>query len=189
MTGVGGGRVNRLTLAAPLLAALAPGERRRYVPLASMPKSVVNAVIAIEDRRFYEHPGIDPIGIVRAIWTNITGSEKYLVGGSTLTQQFVKNTFLTPEKSPIRKMREQFMAIVLETRFPNDQILELHLNDVVHGQRGPFGVHGGPDAARVFFGQDVRRKRDVRRFLVRWACRRLHCTFPIVRTRTHPEPT
>lgn len=156
MTAVGGGSVDRLTLEAPLLAALAPGERRRYVPLASIPKSVVNAVIAIEDRRFYEHPGIDPIGIVRAIWTNMTGSEKYLVGGSTLTQQFVKNTFLTPEKSPIRKMREQFMAVVLETRFTKDQILELYLNDVVLGQRGPFEIHGVAEAARVFFGKDVR---------------------------------
>src|SRR4029077_15194282 len=84
--------------------------------------------------------------------TNMTGSEKYLVGGSTLTQQFVKNTFLTPEKSPIRKMREQFMAIVLETRFTKDQILELYLNDVVLGQRGPFEIHGVAEAARVFFG-------------------------------------
>lgn len=152
----GGKPVPKITLEAPLIAALAPGERRRYVPIASMPKQVVDAVLAIEDRRFYEHPGVDPIGIVRAIWTNMRGNKPYLVGGSTLTQQIVKNTFLSPEKSPIRKLREQFMAIVLETRFTKAQILELYLNDVVLGQRGPFEIHGVSEAARIFFGKDVR---------------------------------
>jgi penicillin-binding protein 1B len=148
--------VDHLTLEAPLLAALAPGERRRYVPLASIPKLMVQAVLAIEDRRFYEHPGVDPIGVVRAIVTNLRGDKPYLVGGSTLTQQIVKNTFLTPEKSPIRKLQEQFMALVLESRFNKDQILELYLNDVVLGQRGPFEIHGVSEAARIFFGKDVR---------------------------------
>jgi penicillin-binding protein 1B len=151
-----GRRVERVTLEAPLLAALAPGERRRYVPLASIPKLVVDAVLAVEDRRFFDHPGIDPIGMVRAFVTNVSDDRPYLVGGSTLTQQIVKNTFLTPAQTFRRKVQEQFMALVLESRFTKNQILELYLNDVVLGQRGPFAIHGVPEAARVFFGKDVR---------------------------------
>ena len=146
---------DRLTVEAPLLASLAPGQRRRYVPLHSVPKHLVNAVLAIEDRRFYDHPGVDIIGSVRAIVTNLRGDSKYLVGGSTLTQQIVKNTFLTREKSYRRKLQEQFMAIVLETRLSKDQILELYLNDQVFGQRGPFEIRGVGEASRVFFGKDV----------------------------------
>jgi penicillin-binding protein 1B len=152
----GGGPVDHLTLEAPLLAALAPGERRRYVPLANIPRHVIDAVLIMEDRRFYEHPGIDPIGMIRALWTNMSEDKPYLVGGSTLTQQIVKNTFLTPAQTLRRKLQEQFMAIVLESRFTKDQILELYLNDVVLGQRGPFEIHGVSEASRVFFGKDVR---------------------------------
>jgi penicillin-binding protein 1B len=153
---VGGGSVGRLTLEAPLLAALAPGARRRYVPLASIPQHVVDAVLVIEDRRFYEHSGVDPIGIIRATVENLRGDKPYLVGGSTLTQQIVKNTFLTPAQTLRRKLQEQYMALVLESRFSKDQILELYLNDVVLGQRGPFEIRGVSEAARVFFGKDVR---------------------------------
>ncbi len=145
-----------LTLEAPLLAALAPGERRRYVPLAQIPRHVVDAVLVIEDRRFYEHPGVDPIRAVGALITNLRGDRPYLVGGSTLTQQIVKNTFLTPDKTLRRKLQEQFMAVVLESRLTKDQILEVYLNDVVLGQRGPFEIHGVSEAARIFFGKDVR---------------------------------
>jgi penicillin-binding protein 1B len=151
-----GKRVDRVALEAPLLATLAAGERRRYVPLSSMPRIVVDAVLTTEDRRFYDHPGIDPIGILRAFVTNLREDRSYLVGGSTLTQQIVKNTFLTPAQTFRRKLQEQFMALVLESRFTKDQILELYLNDIVMGQRGPFAIHGIPEAARVFFGKDVR---------------------------------
>ena len=119
-------------------------------------KVSIDAVLAIEDRRFYEHPGIDPIGIVGALVTNSFGDKPYLEGGSTITQQIVKNTFLTREEDSSRKLREQFMAIVLETRFTKEQILELYLNDIVLGQRGPFEIHGVSEAARIFFGKDVR---------------------------------
>jgi penicillin-binding protein 1B len=146
----------RLTLEAPLLAALAPGQRRRYVPLSQIPRHMVDAVLVIEDRRFYDHPGVDPIRSVAAIFTNLRGDRPYLVGGSTLTQQIVKNTFLTPDKTLRRKLQEQFMALVLESRFTKDQILELYLNDVVLGQRGPFEIRGVSEASRIFFGKDVR---------------------------------
>ncbi len=153
---VGGkGTIDHVTLEAPLLASLAAGEKRRYVPLASIPKHMIEAVIAIEDHRFFEHPGIDPIRAAGALVTNIRGDKPYLVGGSTLTQQIVKNTFLTPEKTLRRKVQEQFMALVLESRFTKNQILELYLNDVVLGQRGPFEIHGVGEASRLFFGKDV----------------------------------
>ena len=156
LTGSDGKKVERVSLEAPLLAALAAGERRRYVPLASIPRQLIEAVLTTEDRRFYDHPGVDPIGILRAFVTNLREDRSYLVGGSTLTQQIVKNTFLTPAQTLRRKVQEQFMALVLESRFTKDQILELYLNDIVMGQRGPFAIHGIPEAARVFFGKDVR---------------------------------
>jgi penicillin-binding protein 1B len=154
--GRGAKALNRLTLEAPLLAALAAGERRRHVPLDSIPAHVTNAVLAIEDRRFFAHPGVDPIGALRAVITNIRGDKEYLVGGSTLTQQIVKNTFLTTEKTLKRKVQEQFMALVLESRFTKAQILEIYLNDIDLGRRGPFAIRGVPEAARMFFGKDVR---------------------------------
>ena len=115
--------------------------------------TMIQAVLAIEDRRFYDHPGIDPIGIAGAVFRNVFGNKAYLRGGSTLTQQLVKNTFLTPEKTPKRKMTEWFMSVVLETRLSKDQILELYLNDVSLGQRGSFAIHGVAEAARLFFAQ------------------------------------
>ncbi len=152
---VGAKDIDRLTLEPPLLATLNPGQRRRYVPLASIPPMLVNAVLTIEDRRFYDHPGVDPIRAVGALWTNIFGDKPYLEGASTLTQQIVKNTFLTPDQTLRRKVQEQFMALVLESRFTKPQILELYLNDVILGQRGPFEIHGVAEAARIFFGKDV----------------------------------
>lgn len=149
-------RVTGLELEAPLLAALAAGERRRQVALASLPPHVINAVLAIEDRRFFDHPGVDPIRAAGAALTNLRGDRPYLEGASTLTQQIVKNMFLTPEKTFRRKLQEQLMALVLESRLTKEQILELYLNDVVLGQRGPFAIHGVPEAARIFFGKDVR---------------------------------
>jgi penicillin-binding protein 1B len=150
-------KLDRVTLEAPLITALVTTgrEKRRDVPLATIPQRMVEAVLAIEDRRFYAHPGVDPIAIVRAVFSNLFGSQEYLVGGSTITQQLVKNTFLTPEKSPTRKMKEWLMSVVLERRLSKDQILELYLNDVSLGQRGSFAIHGVGEAARLFFGKDL----------------------------------
>jgi penicillin-binding protein 1B len=153
----GGGALDRIELDRPLLTTLITTgrERRRRVSLSLIPKHMVQAVLAIEDRRFYDHPGIDPIRILGAIVTNIKGDRPYLVGGSTLTQQLVKNFFLTQEKSYRRKLQEQFLSVVLETRATKDEILELYLNDVYLGQRGSYAVHGVAEASRVFFGKDV----------------------------------
>lgn len=152
-----GGKIAEVELEAPLLTAVAAGGRgrQRQLPLAQFPPAVVQAVLAIEDRRFYSHPGVDVIRTFGAVVTNLRGEKKYLVGGSTLTQQLVKNSFLTPEKTYTRKIREQMMSIVLERRLPKDQILELYLNDVYLGQRGSFSVHGVAEGAHLFFGKDI----------------------------------
>jgi penicillin-binding protein 1B len=150
--------VDRVTLDAPLITALVTSterEKRRDVPLQAIPKQMIQAVLAIEDRRFYDHPGVDPIGIAGAVFRNMFGNKAYLASGSTLTQQLVKNTFLTPEKTPKRKMIEWFMSVVLETRLSKDQILQLYLNDVSLGQRGSFAIHGVAEAARLFFAKDI----------------------------------
>lgn len=148
---------DRVMLAPPLITALVTDgrEKRRDVPLAAIPPRMVQAVLAIEDRRFYEHPGIDPIGLTSAVLGNMFGSRKYLRGGSTITQQLVKNTFLTPEKTLKRKVSEWFMSVALTRRLTKDQVLTLYLNDVALGQRGSFAIHGVPEAARLFFSKDV----------------------------------
>jgi penicillin-binding protein 1B len=148
---------SRVTLDPPLLTALINSgrEKRRRVALSAIPQSMVQAVLAIEDRRFYDHPGVDVIRTVGAVITNLKGDKPYLVGGSTITQQLVKNFFLTPEKSLTRKLAEQYMALILERKASKDEILELYLNEVYLGQRGSFAVHGVAEAARLFFGKDV----------------------------------
>ena len=152
-------------LDAPLLTALVveAREKRRDVPLSAIPPRMIQAVLAIEDRRFYDHSGVDWIGTTRAVLTNMLGTRKYSGGGSTLTQQLVKNTFLTSmwgmakarEKDPRRKFTEWLMSIALERRLSKDKVLELYLNDVDLGQRGSFSIRGVPEAARLFFGKDV----------------------------------
>ena len=162
-------RIEAIEMDAPLLTALISEgrEKRRDVPLASIPPRMIQALLAIEDRRFYDHSGVDWIGTVRAVVTNLFGSRKYLSGGSTLTQQLVRNTFLTSmwgldkarERGGIaglkRKFTEQLMSMALERRLSKDKILELYLNDVDLGQRGSFAIRGVPEAARLFFGKDV----------------------------------
>jgi penicillin-binding protein 1B len=158
-----GGIMPSVQLESPMLTALAGDSRqkRRQVPLAQIPRHVVNAVLAIEDRRFYEHPGFDPIGLVGAVISNLRGERRYLAGGSTITQQLVKNVFLAAlmqnptERTMKRKLLELFMALVLERRASKDEILGLYLNEVYLGQRGSFAIHGIPEAARLFFGKDV----------------------------------
>jgi penicillin-binding protein 1B len=158
-------RIDALLLDAPLITALVNEgrEKRRDVPLAAIPPRMIQAVIAIEDRRFYDHSGVDWIGTTRAVFTNVFGSKKYLSGGSTITQQLVKNTFLTSmwgiakarEKDPRRKFTEWLMSVALERRLTKDKVLELYLNDIDLGQRGSFSIRGVPEAARLFFAKDV----------------------------------
>ena len=106
--------------------------------LDQLPAYLPRAVLAIEDRRFYSHSGIDPLGVARAIWVNIrTG--KFVQGGSTITQQLAKNLFLTSERTLKRKIQEVLLALWLERTYTKDQILSLYLNRVYLGA-GAFGV-------------------------------------------------
>ena len=125
-------------------------ERRIFVPLAQIPKSLKDAIIATEDRRFYSHWGIDPIGIARAVYQNYRRG-RIVEGGSTITQQLTKVLFLTPDKSLERKLKEAILAIELERRYSKDRILEMYLNQVYFGH----GAYGVEAAARTYFGKSV----------------------------------
>src|SRR5919198_356046 len=125
-------------------------ERRIFVPLAHIPQTLRDAVIATEDRRFYSHWGIDPIGIARAIVQNYRRG-RIVEGGSTITQQLTKVLFLTPDKSLERKLKEAVLALELERRYTKDRILEMYLNQVYFGH----GAYGVEAAARTYFGKSV----------------------------------
>jgi penicillin-binding protein 1A len=120
----------------------------RYVPFAELPKSLVDAVIATEDRNFYYHPGIDPIGLLRASIANFKAG-RVVQGGSTLTQQVAKNVFLTPERSLMRKMREALLAFKLEWKFTKEEIITIYLNRVYLGA-GNYGIDA---ASKRYFGK------------------------------------
>ena len=130
-------------------------EKRRLVRYEDIPMHLVHAVLAIEDRRFFSHPGLDPFRILGALLRNLRTESEVLHGGSTITQQLVKNFFLTPERTMRRKVQEAVIAFVLERRATKRQILELYLNDIYLGQVGSFGVKGVGQASRVFFHKDV----------------------------------
>ena len=124
-------------------------ENRTVVTLAEIPVQVRNAVMAAEDRGFYSNRAISPIGIARAVWNNVRGGS--LQGGSTITQQYAKTAFLTPERSIQRKIKELVIAIKLENQFTKDQILENYLNTIYFG-RGSYGVQ---TASQVYFATTV----------------------------------
>lgn len=129
-------------------------ECRILVNISSIPQYLRDAVIAIEDRRFYEHQGVDIVGILRALWVDLRAG-KIIQGGSTITQQLVKNYFLEPERTLHRKILEAFLSIVIEAKFDKDQILEMYLNEIYMGQRGAVAIHGMGEAARYYFGRNV----------------------------------
>jgi penicillin-binding protein 1A len=121
------------------------------VRLGDLPAYLPKAFVAIEDRRFYYHFGVDPLGILRAGLRDIAGGGS-VQGGSTLTQQLAKNLFLTQERTLARKFQEAILALWLERKYSKDQILELYLNRVYFGS----GVYGVQAAARKYFGHDAR---------------------------------
>ena len=127
------------------------GLRRGHIRLSRLPPYAVDAVLATEDRRFYSHLGVDPIGLVRAAVRNAWAGT-VVEGGSTISQQLAKNLFLKPERTLARKFQEVILAIWLETRFSKDKILELYLNRVYFGA----GAYGIEAAARRYFGKSAR---------------------------------
>ena len=130
-------------------------EERRLITIEEVPQSMVDAVVATEDQRFYRHFGVDPSAIVRAMLANLK-ARRVVQGASTLTQQLVKNFFLTPKRSLTRKIREALMALLLEIRYTKDEIMEAYLNEVYFGQKGSLGVYGVGEATEFYFGKPAR---------------------------------
>src|SRR6476620_7008872 len=124
----------------------------RTVTLKELPPYLPKAFVAIEDRRFMEHWGVDPVGIARAIFRNVTRSGSSMQGGSTLTQQLAKNLFLTQERTASRKIQEAILAFWLERNYTKNQVLELYLNRVYFGS----GAYGVEAAAQKYFGKSAR---------------------------------
>lgn len=128
-------------------------EDRVPVSLDAVPKTLIDAIIATEDRGFYRHTGVSPRGIIRALWWNARHDST--VGGSTLTQQLVKNLYLNPAQTYSRKAVEALMALLLELRYTKDEILEAYLNEIYLGQNGSVQILGVEQASQVYFGKKV----------------------------------
>ncbi|MEN1727499.1 MAG: penicillin-binding protein 1B [Pseudomonadota bacterium] len=156
--------VNISSGATSALVRLPPAELGNLLPsgsddrtltrLADFPPLLVTGIQAVEDRQFRHHHGIDPRGLARAIWTNLRRGAM-VQGGSTITQQLVKNLFLSPDRSLIRKLNEAVMAVSLERHFSKGEILEAYLNEVYLGQDGAQAIHGFGRASEYYFGLPV----------------------------------
>jgi len=126
------------------------GEDRILLRLQDVPETLIGGLLAVEDRRFFQHWGFSPLGIARAFVSNIR-SGRVVAGGSTITQQLVKNYYLTPERTLRRKLTELVMAVLLELHYDKHAILESYLNEVYLGQEGPRAIHGFALAAQHYF--------------------------------------
>ena len=132
------------------IANVHAAENRRPVKISQVPRDLQNAFVAVEDNRFYEHMGVDPRGIMRALWSNVRG-QAISEGGSTITQQLAKNAYLTQDRTLKRKVQEVFLALQLERQYTKQEILELYLNQIYFGQ----GAYGVQAAAKTYFGKNV----------------------------------
>lgn len=127
---------------------------RTWVPILDMPPRLIETVLAVEDHRFYRHPGIDPIAVGRALWRNLLKGG-VVQGGSTITQQLAKNLFYSPKRTLGRKVQEAMAALVLEAKYRKDEILESYLNEIYLGQAGSVGIYGVEAAAHSYFSKTV----------------------------------
>ncbi len=148
--------VDGLALEPVLIAQLNSNDKetREAIPLREIPYTLLQAIVSVEDQRFLEHSGVDPKGILRSIWVNVRAGE-YQQGASTITQQMVRNIYLSRTKSLRRKLKEMMMAILIELKFSKDQIIEKYLNEVYFGQIGNLEIRGVSQAAKYYFSKSV----------------------------------
>ncbi len=130
--------------------------KRRLITYDEIPQNLVQAVVAIEDRRFFDHGGVDYIRLLGALRNDMTPGHRFVEGGSTLTMQLAKNFFLTPERRIKRKLIEIIITFQLEHRFSKKQIFEMYANEINLGQRGSFSIDGFGEASQAYFGKDMR---------------------------------
>ncbi|MBI3940310.1 MAG: PBP1A family penicillin-binding protein [Acidobacteria bacterium] len=151
-----GRAVRQVELEPELISSLsdASGRKRKYVPYENLPDVLVKAILSAEDKRFFDHAGIDFWRILKAAVIDIRSGELEQ-GASTLTQQYVKNLFLTPEKRFKRKFQEICLSLILETRLNKRQIFELYTNEIYLGQQGPYQVTGFGQAAALYFHKNI----------------------------------
>jgi penicillin-binding protein 1B len=151
-----GRRRSHLSLEPELLGRIARGSNQDRLPvnLEEIPNHLLQALLTVEDQRFFEHGGLDLRRIVAAFAANVKAGQ-VVQGGSTLTQQLAKNLFLSSKRTLTRKIREAAMALTLERRYSKKEILQAYLNNVYLGQDGSVGIHGVGRAAQHFFGTDV----------------------------------
>jgi penicillin-binding protein 1B len=169
MFGAGGRGINRITdtdtrrdldstlLEPEMMTAVSNEKQKQKQKLVSykdLPKDYINGVLAIEDRQFFEHSGINFRGLVRAAMRDVEEGELQQ-GGSSITQQLVKNFFLTPERTFKRKLQEMMIAVVLETKLSKEEIFQLYSNEIFMGQAGSYSINGVGEAASAYFNKDI----------------------------------
>ena len=149
--------IDSFTLAAESLTndSSMKGSVRQQLTFKEIPPALVRAITSIEDHRFFEHHGVDVFGVARALLRN-AGDERIGQGGSSITQQLVKNTYLSPERTFRRKYAEAMLAFSIERRFTKEDIFALYCNEIYLGQRGAISVRGVDQAARIFFGKELK---------------------------------
>jgi len=129
-------------------------EKRKIIEYKDLPKTLVDAITAVEDRQFFEHSGINWRGILRALYRDYQAGQ-LKEGGSSITQQLVKNFFLKPDPTLKRKLSEAYMSVILEQRLSKQEIMSMYCNQIYLGQRGGFSINGFGEAARAYFGKDI----------------------------------
>jgi penicillin-binding protein 1B len=159
ISGDGGQQLDAYELEPQLITGLSEGQyrtKRRLVTYNELPPNLVNAVTSIEDRRFFDHGGVDYYSMLGWIWHDLRHDRRYEGGGSTLTMQLSRGLFLSPERRIKRKIIEIAITFQLENRFTKQQIFQIYANEIPLGQQGSFAINGFGQAAQTYFGKDIR---------------------------------